>query len=95
MRSTRCIPLFHELEDSNTYHYEATEMESSSSGIGKAKQVFNDDEEGEWKQETSSAMSRFEEISNCHEHELASTAPISSRSPHFGCKQIFNKACRR
>ena len=49
MRSTRCIPLFHELEDSNSYLYEATEMESSSLGIGKAKQVFNDDEEGEWK----------------------------------------------
>lgn len=48
-RSTRCTPLFHELEDSNSYLYEATEVKSSSSGLGDAKQVFNDDEEGEWK----------------------------------------------
>lgn len=90
VRSTRRLSRFHELEDSNSYLYEATEVESSSSSLQWWKQVTYDEVEDEWRQRFSLTMLQLREIFNCHGSELASTAVIFESSPRFSLKQIFN-----
>lgn len=93
-RSTRCIPLFHELEDSNSYLYEATTVKSSSSRLQWWKQMAYDDAEDEWRQGFSSTVLQLQEISNCHEHDLASTAAILAWIMHDLASIQHNNASR-
>ena len=66
LRSTRCTPLFHELEDSNSYLYEATEVDSCDSSFSKSKQMFSKLRLNEWMKDFSSAALDLLRNFNCH-----------------------------
>ena len=55
-RSTQCISLFQELEDSNSNLVGDAELKSLDSKPGNAKQVLYNDWEDEWMLQNSSTM---------------------------------------